>query len=86
MIIKPLPPLSPHGKKKSIKRLLAITVYPIVVVVHVTYVALYKRNSLGLMTIRVKKLVLQFISLFTGIGKNILISYEPVQLHCFPDS
>ena len=43
--------------------------YPIVVVVHVTHVALYKRDGLGLMiiqVIRVKKLVLQLISLSTG--------------------
>ena len=37
--------------KKSIGN---IREYPIVVVVHVTHVALYKRNSLGLMIIWVK--------------------------------
>ena len=51
---------------------------------NVTYVALYKRNGLCLEIIQVKvgpainKVVLWY-------RHNISISYEPVQLHCFPD-
>ena len=61
MIIKPSPPMEQEEYTIGNN-----TVYPIVVVVQVTLVALYNRNSLGLMIIQVKKLVLQFVRLSTG--------------------
>ena len=47
MIIKPFPPMEQEEYKERERERGNNRVYPIVVNVHVTYVALYKRNSLG---------------------------------------
>ena len=53
--------LSPMEQKEYKKSIGNNRVYPIVVDVHVTHVALYKRNNLGLMIIQVKKLVCKVV-------------------------